>query len=129
MEKKQIILLVLLGVIVFGLQNTTKKENVAAIEGADCIKDEDCPCWGVYNTSLHGIPPEWDQTNPKTNATAYGIGIAKCDDGACDMTWCYDVQPIGEWLRDTPWQWAKENTMLTIGIIITAIVLIFWPKV
>lgn len=130
MDKQMIkwILIAGLVLIIFSMKGTVKKESVAAINGQPCKLDADCPCWGTYNvTGLGG-------TIPTENATAYGAGIANCKipsggvTGTCDMTYCMDIQPVGTWLRDNPWAYLKENSLLTVGIIALGIGLLFWPK-
>ena len=101
--------------IVFTMKGTAPAESVAAIEGQQCSVDEDCPCWGTYNVTA-------------TDITAYGIGTASCSESMCDMTYCCDVQPAGEWLRDKPWLWMKENVLFTV--LLAALfgwVTFFWP--
>ncbi len=115
------ILIGALVLIVFSMKGTVPAESVAAIEGQQCINNSDCPCWGTYNftTSL-----------TKDDATAYGIGIASCESGACDMTYCFDIGPVGEWTRDHPWIWMKENILFTALVAGLSIwVLFFWPKI
>lgn len=119
------ILIAGLVLIIFSMKGTVKKESVAAIQGQQCLKDADCPCWGTYNytTSL-----------PAENATAYGAGIANCKvpsggtTGTCDMTYCMDLQDVGTWLRDSPWEYLRTNPLFTVGILVVAVGLIFWPK-
>ncbi len=108
------ILLGVLILIIFGMQNTIPKESVADVEGQVCSVDEDCPCFG----QIEG-----------TGITAYGLGVATCTAGTCDTTYCFDVQPIGEYFRDNQWAWLKGNPVMTLAIIGLTIVLITWPKV
>lgn len=114
MENKRLILIAILAVLVFGMQGTVKKESVAAIEGQLCTIDEDCPCWGEYGTN--GI-------------TAYGIGTARCIDSKCDMTWCYDIEPIADWFKENPFAWMKENVMITFGILAGIGLVLFWDRI
>ena len=103
--------------IVFLMRGKVPVESVAAIEGQICSKDADCPCWGTYNKT-------------GTDITAYGLGTANCEAGACDMTYCFDIGSVGEWTRDKPWAWMRENvlfTALVIGLLIW--VGFFWPKI
>lgn len=114
------LILVAIGVLVIlSMQQTIPKEAVADIEGQSCTVDEDCPCWGTYNasTSLSGDA-----------ATAYGIGVGRCTNNACDMNLCLDVQPVGEWLNDNPWNWLKTNPLATVVIVVIIVGLIMWPK-
>lgn len=115
---KKWIFVALVALLVFGLHNTTKKESVAAIEGQPCTYDEDCPCWGEYTVSVI------------ENATAYGIGIARCRDiGTCDMQYCFDIEPVGEWLRENPMQWMKDNIVITVALIgLLVFVFVLFPK-
>jgi len=116
----RILLGVVLVIIVMGMQNTVKKDSVAAIEGAACVEDEDCPCWGTYNESTNISPAE--------NATAYGLGVASCKNSMCDMTYCVDIQPVGTWLKDNPWQWMKDNVVMAFGALALLLLVLFWPK-
>ena len=103
--------------IIFGMQGTLPKEAVADVQGQPCAEDTDCPCWGEY-TYTDGTP-----------TTAYGIGIGTCTDaGICDVTWCYDVESISNYLRDHPWEWLKGNPSILIGILGLILLMVFWPK-
>ena len=132
--------ILLIGAIIlifFGMQNTLPKQTVADVEGLACTKDtakKDCPCWGEI----------------KDGPEAFGIGVGSCIDCsigknqnrtgcikadnpggmACDMSYCFDVQPAGEWMRDKPLAWATDpsNVTIVIGIIGLLLLLIFWPK-
>jgi len=117
-------LLAALVLIIFGLnQGYLPKDAVADLEGATCVKDVDCPCWGKYNTtqfSSSGLTEE--------QATAWGVGLGSCKDSVCDMNLCVDVEPVNEWLQDRPLGWVKDNVVLMAGLLLGGIVLLFWPK-
>lgn len=107
---------ILLGVLVilfFGMQNTVPKEAVADVEGQACNVDEDCPCWGELSDGTE----------------AFGIGTATCDEGVCNIDYCFDVEPIGDWLKDNPLQWLRDNTLVAAAMLVLLLVVIFWPKV
>lgn len=118
----RMLILVAIVLLFLGMQNTVPKEYVSCVgstdpdclgvEGRSCSTDADCPCWG---------------TVPGTEVTAYGIGTAKCKDGFCDTTYCFDVQPIGEWIRDTPWAWMKDNPLIVMLFIGLILVYAFYP--
>jgi len=130
------ILLVIAALLLFGMKGTLPKEAVADISGNECVKNSDCPCFGKYNMS--GVQEE-----------AYGIGISNCIDcnlnkninktackrathrWACDTTYCYDIQGVGEWTRDHPWEWMKqkENVMVVMAIILLIIGYFAWPSI
>lgn len=107
----------LVGVIVLvflGGQDTLPKEAVADVNGQACTLDEDCPCWGTIEES---------------GVEAFGIGVSTCTESfVCDTTYCFDVQPVGEWARDHPWQWLKDNPLITAAIVGLLVMLAFWPK-
>lgn len=109
-------------VLFFSMQNMVPKESVAAIHGATCNEDADCPCWGEYNSTM--FPGQV----PAGEETAYGIGVASCENGACDMTWCYDIEPWEEYIVDKPWNWLKENPTAALAFVILLGFIIFWPK-
>ena len=114
--KKENFRLLLIGVIVLiviGAQDNIPKRAVADVEGKACVVDEDCPCWGKL----------------KDNTEAFGIGAASCSEETktCDTSFCVDIQPAGEYLRDKPFQWVKDNIMLTLGIIGLLVMLAYWP--
>lgn len=132
------ILIAAIVLIVFGMRGALPKEGVPDVTGQPCLTDDDCPCFGDY-------------TYPSgTNTTAYGVGLSSChtcsqaditgnksieacdgrniNDKVCDTTWCYDVEPWAEWGRDNPWQWLKDNPIITLGIVALIIVLLTWPK-
>lgn len=131
MEKigRKWILIGALVLLVFLMKGTTKKEDVAAIEGQPCLEDDDCPCWGEYNYT----------TSLGEEATAYGIGVARCKkpygaaettEGTCDITYCFDVEEAGIWMRDKPWEYLKENPLFTVLILgLLVWVTFFWPKI
>lgn len=134
-DKKNIKWLVagILILVVFGTQNTLPKEAVADVNGVACNADEDCPCWGKIETQ---------------SIDAFGIGVSQCIDCSqagnqnltgcniggytstlrCDTTYCFDIQPLGEYVRDKPWAWLKNNPLMTAAIIGLGVLLIMWPK-
>lgn len=121
MNKKKWILIGIVILILVSLNNQ-QKQSVAAIQGASCMKDSDCPCFGTYNFST---------SIPKENATAYGVGVARCSNSTktCDMTYCVDIQPVGEWARDTPFVWVKEHILISALILVVIIGGFLYPKV
>ena len=123
------ILVILVGVLLFSFSGSVlPKESVAAVDGQPCKVDKDCPCMGKYNlTQFPGA------TISDINATTYGIGIADCKIetgtiGKCDMTYCVDIQPVGAWLKNNPWDWVKKNSLAAFAILGIVLVIIFWPK-
>lgn len=86
-------------------------QSVVDVEGKECSVNTDCKCWGTTK-----------------GATAYGIGAGQCKNDICDMTYCIDVQPVGEYLRDHPFAWIKSHILITLGILIGGIVLARWPE-
>ncbi len=122
----RLIILAVIAVIVFSMQNTLPKQSVAAIEGKPCAVDADCPCMGTYNmTQFPG-----GTITPASNATAWGIGVASCEASKCDMTYCVDVEPVGTWLKENPWAWIKDpaNLPMVLLIIGLLVMLLIWPK-
>ena len=116
--KKENLKLLLIGAIVLiflGAQNTIPKRAVADVEGLACVEDKNCPCWGKVTG---------------TDIEAFGIGTATCNKETlkCDTSFCVDVQPVAEWAKKNPWQWAKNNIMMVVGIIGLLAVLALWPK-
>ena len=116
--KKENIKYLLIGaiiLIVLGAQDTLPKRAVADVEGLACVENKDCPCWGKLE-------------NNKTEA--FGIGVASCreDVKTCDTSFCVDVAPVGQYLKDNPWKWVKDNIVLTLGIIALLISVAVWPK-
>ena len=122
-EKNWILIGVLVVLLYFVWKQPTAPavslQSVAAIDGAPCSADNDCPCFGKYNAST---------AVPTANATAYGIGVASCEAGKCDLTWCYDIEDMGTWLEENPWAWAKSNPLIIMGILAMILLLIFYPK-
>jgi hypothetical protein len=107
-------------VIVLGMQQTLPKEVMQKLAlnetaGMACTDDSDCPCWGTYEVGGADI-------------SAYGIGTSRCIDNVCDITYCLDVQPFGEWARDNPWEWLRTNPLATVGLAGLLLLVIFWPK-
>jgi len=94
------------------MQGSIPKEAVADVEGQTCTLDKDCPCWG----EIEGV------------TTAYGIGVSQCKANVCDTTYCVDVQPVGDWVKENPLNWIKDNIMLTLGILVLLLSVLFWPK-
>lgn len=87
------------------------KEAVADVEGQACTEAADCPCFGTYG----------DGTN-------YGIGVGSCTSGACDMTYCVDLQPMGEYVWSHIKDFTTNNLGWTLAIIGLLLMVIFWPK-
>ena len=110
----KILLFVLIGLLIIGIQEPVQKQAVADVEGQSCSVDTDCQCFG----KIEG-----------TNITAYGIGASNCEKGKCDTTFCVDVQPIGEFIRDKPYTWLKNNPIMIIWIIGLILLVAYWPKV
>lgn len=130
----------ILGVIIllaYTGSQSMPKEAVKDVSGLHCTATtvaDDCPCWGKLTNG-----PD-----------AYGIGKGSCIDCsittnhnetacidaslkgntgmACDMAWCYDIQPWSQWAKDKPLAWLKNNPMITLGIVALTLLLIFWPK-
>lgn len=117
MKKENIRLLLIAAVvlIVIGSQNTLSKRAVADVEGQACVEDKDCPCFG----EIKG-----------TDIKSFGIGTASCreDTKTCDTSLCIDIQPVASYLKDNPFQWIKDNIVLTLGIMALLISVAFWPK-
>ncbi len=113
-DKIRWILFAIVIVLITSMYNTVpEKMSVASVEGAICSVDEDCVCWGLYDADTN----------------VYGLGTGKCVNGRCDMIWCYDIQPVGEWLRDNPWMWMRENPLKVFGIAVLLLLIIFWDYV
>jgi len=112
---------ILLGVVVimfFSMQTAIPKQTVAEVEGEDCTTenvDTDCPCWG----EMEGV------------TDAFGIGQGRCIEGECEMTFCFDLQRVGDWLEEKPLNWVTDpaNTMMVIAIVALLLMVIFWPKI
>lgn len=95
------------------------KEAVADIEGQACSIDSDCPCLGQYN---------YTNTLTDEQATAWGIGTAQCKEGVCDTTFCVDIEPVGTWIKENPFQLIKDNILFSMGILALLIMVVVWPK-
>lgn len=110
----KILLIGLVILIIISIQEPAQKEAVADVEGQSCSVDTDCPCFGkIEGTSIE----------------AYGIGASTCTDKkVCDTTYCIDVQPVGEWARDHPWQWIKNNPLIILAAIGLIILWFNWNK-
>ena len=114
-ENMRLLLIAAVVLIVLGSQNALPKRAVADVEGLACKTNTDCPCWGKL----------------KDNSTeAFGIGVSTCreDVKTCDTSFCVDVQPVGEYLKNNPFQWIKDNLVLSLGILALLISVAFWPK-
>jgi len=124
MDNMRLIMLGALVLLIFSLQGTVKKESIESIEGEACNVDDDCPCFGRYNATEAGGTLTGDE------ARAWGIGVGRCEDSACDMSYCFDVEPWVDWAREKPLDWLtdKENAMTVLAIIVIGIGLIAWPK-
>lgn len=110
-----IVLVLLLNFSAFIIPPTA--QSVADIDGKACTKDSQCPCWGTYKTT---------DATPITYE-AYGLGTASCVENKCDVTYCLDVQPVGEWLKAHPFQWIKDNIKIAALIMVGALIIAFWP--
>ena len=125
-DKKNIrwVILILAAILLFSMKSTSTipKDAVADIEGQYCEADEDCPCLGRYNETQYGS----DLTEEE--ATAWGIGVGSCENNACDMTWCADLEPVGDYIRDNPWAWVKDNIVIAIAIVGLVLLGLFMPK-
>ena len=113
-ENLKILLIGTIILIVLGAQDTLPKRAVADVEGQACLADKDCPCWGKL-----------------VNGTeSFGIGSATCDKKTlkCDTTYCIDVQPVGQYLKENPLEWVKDNIIIVFGLIGLLIMLAAWPK-
>lgn len=113
-ENIRLLLIAAVVLIVIGSQNNLPKRAVADVEGLACVEDKDCPCWGKLDTGVE----------------AFGIGTASCreDTMTCDTSLCIDIQPVSTYLKDNPFQWIKDNIVLTLGILALLIGVSFWPK-
>ena len=116
--KKQNLRYILIGAVILifiGMQDTIPKRAVADVEGRACIEDKDCPCFG----KIEG-----------TDIESFGIGVASCDENTktCDTSFCVDVQPVGVWAKNNPWQWVKDNILVVLGIIGVLYALVLWPS-
>jgi len=120
-DNKRWFLVGIVALILFGLSgsNTLPKEAVEDIEGQSCSIDSDCPCLGKYN---------YTDSLTDEQATAWGLGIADCKANVCDTTFCFDIEPVGDWIKEEPVQWAKSNILLIIGILALLIMATVWPK-
>ena len=114
---KQILLLIGLVILLFTMSSKAPLEAVENIEGVSCDTDADCPCWGTYAT-------------PGTNAniTARGIGIASCEDHKCNVDLCIDVEPVGTWIKNNPFQYLKKNPLMLFTLIGLLILVLSWPQ-
>ena len=92
--------------ILFNMSTQTPKLSVADVEGRSCITSDDCSC-----------------------LSEGGIGSGACTNNKCDMTYCVDVKPIGDWIQDNPWQWIKSNILAFLAIVGLLILVAAWPKV
>jgi len=125
-DKKNIkwVILVIAALLIFFMKGTTviPKEAVADIEGQQCAEDADCPCLGKYNITQFG------SSLSEEEATAWGIGVGDCKNNACDMTWCADLTPVGEYIEEKPWAWVKDNMIIAALIAGLVIVGLLMPK-
>ncbi len=116
MAKNQRLRLVIIGVILavaISMMGTMPKEAVASVEGLPCETNDDCPCWGTIDE----------------NNQSRGIGTARCIDNACNIDLCFDLEPIGVWVKDNPFHWLRTNPLVTIVLVGLTLLVIFWPKV
>ena len=112
-RQRRVAFIVLLVLLIIGLQGQLPKKAVADVEGQACTTNKDCPCWGEL----------------VSGEEAFGIGTATCDEGTktCDTSFCIDVQPVGQYLKDEPLQVIKDNIVLTIAIVGLILLTIAWP--
>jgi len=96
----------------FAMSGSYPKLTLA--QGAECSKDDDCPCWG---------------TNEQSGITSTGIGIGKCVANKCDMSNCVDVEQVTDWVKDNPLHWIKSNPFIFIVIIGLLVLAAAWPAV
>jgi hypothetical protein len=113
-EKNRVILLWVIIIVLFMFANKAPTFSVADIEGNDCTADDECPCWGEYTEG---------------GERAYGIGVGKCVNSTCDMSYCIDVEPVKEWARENPFAYFKENPGFFIVVIGLLLIVIAWPKI
>lgn len=110
--KTVLIILAILAVLSFtGIGNKlfVKPQAIGTTPGAYCTTNENCPCW---------------------SEAGKGIGVGTCKSNACDMAYCFDIEPVEDWFKDKPLTWIKENLVLVFGIIIALIFLQFyWHKI
>ena len=108
--------LVAIVIMIFTLQQSiAPKQAVADVNGRVCATDSDCPCWGSINN---------------TNIEAFGIGVASCENSQCDTSFCFDVEPVGKWIKENPvaWIFDPENAGIVIAIVAGLLFLIFYPN-
>ena len=125
-DKKNIkwVILAIAVVLIFYMKGAAviPKDAVADIEGETCVLDADCPCLGKYNVTQYGSSLTDDQ------ATAWGLGVGNCKNGACDMGYCADLTPAGEWFKEKPMAWAQTDyniiyVFAVAGLIIVGLVM------
>lgn len=118
-------------IMLLNFNATPQVQSVQNLQGGTCTVTtnakhknvtDGCPCWGSVG-----------------DTQAYGVGTGICKDlsplstnkweGRCDMTWCVDVQPVGKFLTENPWQWLKNNIVVAVGILALSIfAMIYLPK-
>lgn len=111
------VLLIIVVLIFMNITNQAPKLAVADVEGKVCAKDADCPCVGVYNVT----------GQPMATATGIGTGSCRADTKTCDMQWCIDVAPVGQWIANNPWEWIKDNILIFLVLIGLTFVIVLWP--
>ena len=125
-DKKNVkwVILIIAAILFFSMKGTTviPKEAVADIEGQFCEANEDCPCLGKYNVTQFGSSLTEEQ------ATAWGLGVGSCETNACDMTWCADLTPVGEYIEEKPWAWVQDNIVIAMAIVGLILVGLLMPK-
>jgi hypothetical protein len=138
-ENGRLILVAAVILLFFSMQNanTLPKEATADLIGKTCTVakvSDNCPCFGTIGNTSAG-----------TAISSYGVGKGMCIDCGlaknvnetaciigghtgyrCDMTWCYDMEPWAEWAKDKPFQWLKDNPIMTLGIIGLIVLIIFY---
>lgn len=114
----RIVIVAAIVLIFWNMSTAVPKEAVADIQGKVCTLDADCPCLGSYNTG------------GAENISAVGIGKGNCVANACDMKYCYALEPLGDWLVDHPLDWMKQPANIGWVMLIAGLtaMLIFWPK-
>ncbi len=132
------VLLAIAVLLIFSMRDTIPKEVVADMEGLSCTEDtvaEDCPCWGsiedgpeAYGIGVGRCIDCTKESNVGLDACTLRASVGNTGDLACSMQYCFDVQEIGEWTRDTPFAFFKDNVLFTVLIVGLLIMVIMWPK-
>ena len=101
----------------FSQMNTIPKEAVADVEGKYCVENKDCTCLGKF-----------EEQGTTYTTQAWGIGVGQCVNNACDMGYCIDVEPIGDWMKDNPLHWLKSNPIWLLAGLAIIVVYFVLPK-